>query len=277
MKNFSFLPLLAFFFVACSVDNEDLQESDNQILTLNAEYSASELCGTTTTNYFDDFGSVQVMTEEGELVITVTGLDGASLLATKVHIVTDPAEFPTVGQGNLPPGQMDHKRSFDPAVESYTFRFDLEEYQAGNIYIATQSTFSDEGVVKETWAGNIAGNSGNWHYFEYELGPCEPSPCEGIAGGDQVYTTTVDTFMFFWGQSPSRLRTFFQGYILEKGVNRLGTYDPDPATFFYEIRDAEDKTGTYTTTYTLTTEDGCTDTAQLTLHLISDSPAAAVQ
>lgn len=272
MKKFTLLPLLAFFFMACSVDNEDLQQSDNQIFTLNSEYSADELCGTTTTNYFDDFGSVQVMTEDDSLVVTISALDGASLLATKLHIVNDPSKFPTVGQGNLSPGRMDHKRSFDPAVASYSFKFSLEDYEAGNIYIATQSTFSDEGVVKETWAGNIAGNSGNWHYFEYELGPCEPSPCEGIAGGDNTLTLTVDQYLARWDGDQSRTRTLFQGYILDRGVDRTGTYDPTPEELYHVIKATDSMLGTYDTTYTLTDKDGCSDSAELSLVLISSTP-----
>lgn len=274
MKKINFLPLLAFVFIACSVDNEHLQDLDSQISTLNGEYSAnaeypaSELCGTNTTNYFENFGSVQVTTEDDSLVVTVTAMDGASLIATKLHIVNDPIEFPTVGQGNLPPGQMKHKRSFVPAVQSSTFKFSLEDYDAGNIYIATQSTFSDEGVVKETWAGNIAGNSGNWHYFEYELGSCEPSPCEGLAGGDNTLTLTVDHYLARFGGDQSQARTLFRGYILERGVDRSGTFDPTPEELFHVINATEGYLGTFNTTYTLTNSEGCSDSAELSLVLI---------
>lgn len=272
MKKLLLLPFVGLFFTACSVDNEELNQSEEQIHTLNAEYQADDLCGTTTTNYFDDFGSVQVKTEDGSLIVTVTALDGASLLATKLHIVDDPSQFPTVGRGNLPPGRMDHKRSFDPAVESYSFQFSLEDYEAGNIYIATQSTFFDEGVVKETWAGNIPGNSGNWHYFEYELAPCEPSPCEGLAGGDNTLTLTVDQYIARWDGNQSRTRTLFQGYILERGVDRTGTYEPTPEQLYHVIRATEGMLGTYSTTYTLTTPEGCSDSAELSLVIISATP-----
>ena len=182
MKKLLFLPLMGLLFTACSVDNEDLDLHENQIHNLNAAYNVAEFCGEMTSYSYGDFGRIEVVNDGNTLFVTIVASEGSSLANAKLHIANGLSGFPTVGQGNLPPGQMNDNEDFSPAIESYTFEFDLNDF-AGftdsdgdghqELSIASQSTFISGDTSHESWAGDISGNSGGWSYFGYEIQQCE--------------------------------------------------------------------------------------------------------
>lgn len=260
MKKLFLLPLLGLFFMGCSVDNEDLNLPENQIQDLNAAYSMGEPCGDATSFYFNDKGHIEVVNDEHKLYVTIIAGEGSFISNTKLHLANGLSGFPTVGQGNLPPGQMDYNEDFNSDQTTYTFEFDLTEftefadedgdgYQEISIASKTDFTNGDGG-----WAGDFSGNSGGWSYFNYEIQPCEvgEDPCAGI--DDPIYEEVCPSDI----NNPSLLgfTNFYKNQIfLNTDFTTItGSFNPTLADLHAEFL-ADGPVGTWTTYYTVTTED----------------------
>lgn len=247
MKKFFLLPIMGLLFMACSVDNEDLNLQDNQINTLDAQINAVEdveVCGESESHDFEEHGEIIVMNDESNLYVTVSSWNG-SLANTKLHIADDFEDFPTVGQGNLPPGQMDYQVSFEDGEEHYTFTFPLNELDSdGCVYIASQTSFSGG---SSSWAGDLEGNKGNWSYFEYCVQSCEvvePPVCPG-----DIYNELCSSQI----TNPNLLgfENYFKNLVFANTDETAitGTFNPTIAELL-EQYNQDGPLGTYSTSYT---------------------------
>ncbi|WP_029036040.1 hypothetical protein [Salinimicrobium xinjiangense] len=258
-----YLLIVIFALASCSVDNEEIISEAGTLETLNA---VVEIDGCESESYsFANAGAIEVINDSDFLYVSIVANDMYALNHTKLHVADSEADFPTVGKGNLPPGKMEYKESFEPAVESYTFKFPLSDYE-GCIFIASQSVFSNGAGSGTYWAGDIAGASGNWAYFEYCIQVCEPQdpPCDLDAGPDNSKTITYSEAAAL--PSWDEVRKLYLS-LLEPGVSRNGSFDP---SIWDIINDFNERgVGTYTTTYTIT--DGeCSDSVELSIIVVPD-------
>lgn len=183
MKKMFLLAISGLFIVACSVENEDVlpQDGINSLNSLFTNTNDADPCGTMMTHDFQDYGEIVVMNDDQNLYITVRADAGSSILNSKLHIADGSGNFPTRGQGNLPPGQMEFNENFEVDRESHTFTFDLSSYDGfgdedgdglPEIAIASFTTFATGDTTNEIWAGDIYGKQGNWYHFVYEIQEC---------------------------------------------------------------------------------------------------------
>lgn len=257
--------LFVFFtLVSCSVDNEEILLETGNLETLNA---VVEISGCESEFYsFGNAGVIEVINDSDFLYISIIASGGYELGLSKLHIAHSEDAFPTVGQGNLPPGKMEYKESFKPAVGSYTFKISLSDYE-GCIYIASQSVFSNSTGSGTYWAGDIHGTSGNWSYFEYCIQVCETQdpPCELNAGPDNSIRLTLSEAAAV--PSWDEVRKLYLS-LLADGVSRSGTFDP---SIWDIINDFNERgVGTYTTTYTIT-EGECSDSVELSIIVVPEN------
>lgn len=259
MKKLLFLAFCFSSFISCTGDNSDLNLQNDSLLEINAHV---EVLGCNSAFFsYANLGKMVITTDEKNLYVTVIASQGFSLQNTKLHIAETLEGFPTVGQGNLSPGQMEYNLDFSPEIGHYPFIFPLSQYD-GCIYIASQSAFSNGQSTTSLWAGGILGDKGGWSYFEYCVQECPPS-CEPVnLGPDRVIEITqVDV---------EKLRT--DGAVAAVYLRPLGEISWE-GTFYPTIRQlveryAEEGPGDYITEYTAG-EDKCTDTVELTLRIIS--------
>ena len=289
MKKNLLLPLLLLI-VGCSADNEELlvPETQTQALELQAETFSTvaasmtaDYCGTTSYP-FGEYGDLEVKHDGYYLYVSIIAREGYDIVDTKLDLESREDYFPLVGNGNLPPGKMEHKFNFDSGTNSYTFpAFDLAKDIKGTlISIASKTTFTDGVNTFSSWTGPIKGNSGNWSYLNYEVKTC----CEmANAGADkeltisqELYDTKIRTS--YW------LRRVFLYDMLEPGVVRSGTLSPTASYLDQMYNDWSGQGGgdidlpyranlteeghlILRSTYTLG-EGACADKAVLTLYVI---------
>ena len=253
---------------SCSVDQDELGLENNQILEANAVIEV-EGCEVSTYN-FGDAGIVEVTNDnEGTLFVTIKANEGYDLDKTRLHVINASDDFPTVGQGNLPPSRMEWVESFDLGVDHYTFEIDLANY-GPNLSVASFSTFTGEGGSNSYWAGDFNVKYGNWAYFNYDVQLCEvfEDPCNYIQG--EEYSTSLSFEEVTDGRFPSEvsIRDFYFALIEEDGITNKGTFSPSIAAVRDEWdiikKDISNFPYDLTTIYTVSKGD-CTDSVRLTL------------
>lgn len=248
---FLLLPLLAF--TSCSIDEDEMINLEDSLTELNASY-LDEGCDMVIVDYFSDYGQIHVTNDNENLYITVAANDGYSLENVKLHIAEDYAEFPTVGNGNLPPGQMKINEEFSPAVEYHTFILLLEDYNFGDdqIVIASKADFTDDKGSYSSWAGNIPGLKGDWFYLEYEIQNCTivEDPCENYY--EDIFTSLCSSSVN--NLNLLGVTNYFKNQIfLNTDLTAItGTFSPSMAEMM-ELIQNEGLEGTYTTTYSVET------------------------
>lgn len=273
------LPIVLLFFGACSVDDA-LDEQKTEINEMNVIVEDSG-CEVITYN-FGEVGQIEVTNDAEHLFVTIASTaEGFNLSNTKLHISSTESGFPTVGQGNLPPGQMDHQIDFEPNIESYTFKFPISDLSQC-VYIASQSTFSNGVDSVTTWAGDHQVKYGKWAYLKYCIQDCVPA-CE------TVYTGPSDLFgsILYTEAKPigsiDEIRKIFSNLILQTGeywgtsaeLGDFSRYSPSISALIEEFKSELGEpfdTYDFTTTYTYGSGD-CSGTINLTITVIDDRDA----
>lgn len=255
MKKLFILLLPMLVFTSCSIDEDETGIYENPITDLNAEVQ-NEGCDMIIVDYFGDYGEIHITNDNENLYITVAANEGLSLKNVKLHVADDYAGFPTVGNGNLPPGQMDINRSFHPAVENYTFTFSLEDYDFENdeIVIAAKADFTNGAQSSSSWAGDIPGPKGNWFYLTYDLQKCTvvEDPCANYY--NNIYTSVCSGSVN--NLTLLGVTNYFKNQIfLNTDLTTItGTFSPSMAEMLVLIQNGGLE-GTYTTTYSVETSE----------------------
>lgn len=289
MKNFYLLPLLIFF-IGCSVDNEELLVSENELqalelqadlLTTTVETTSPITCGTATYP-FSEYGYLTITHDGSNVYVTITAREGYDLVDIKFDLVSGEDSFPLVGNGNLPPGKMEHKFTLETGTDSFTFpAFGFADDLFGTyISIASKTTFTDGVSNFSSWVGPIKGNSGDWSYLQYKIETC----CE-MANAGKDFTRVIEeaTYESSIGYA-AKLRSYLLDQIkLEDPTASLsGTFEPTAGILDQTYNDWSGQGGgdanlpmeiddqgrlVLKTTYTVG-EGSCADTADIILYIV---------
>lgn len=255
MKKLLLLLLPMLVFTSCSIEEDETGIYDDPITDLNATLQ-SEGCDIVIVESYKDFGQIHVTNDNENLYITIAANDGYLLENIKLHIADNYSGFPTVGKGNLPPGQMDINQNYNPSVEEHSFSFSLNEYafEDNQIYIASKADFTDGTETFSSWAGDMPGAQGNWYYMEYNVQECSivQDPCENYYDNVQkdLCSSEVDNI------SLTGVRNYFKNQVFQNtGLTTItGTFNPTMEEMLALI-EADNLEGTYTTNYTVITQE----------------------
>lgn len=261
MKKIFLVPLFALFFISCSVDDEGLDLDAQQVLEKNAVLEV-EGCETQSRS-FGNTGELRVTNDKHNFFITIMASSGFNLSKVRLHIGNTLQDFPLVGQGNLPPGQMEHQEDFTSAIDSHTFVIPLNQYDKC-FYIAANAVFSNDANSISLWAGDLEGPKGKWSYFQYCEQLCSPG-CESVdAGKDNTIRISYSEAAAI--ESWDEVRKLYLS-LLEPNVSRNGTFDPTIWDLIKKFN--EQGEGEYNTMYTIG-EGNCTDSVVLTIIVEED-------
>ena len=246
-------------FMACSVEEVE-EDSEFGFQELDA---VVEIQGCDVVSFdYDQAGHIEVTNDQDSLYISIISADNHLLHGTKLHIANSYDDFPTVGQGNLPPGQMDQQENFSPEVERITYSYSLSEYDKC-IYVASYSSFISGSENISSWAGDISGKKGNWSYFQYCIQDCVPT-CDVNAGSDNSMTISLSQANAI--ADSEEVRELYLS-LLDNGVSREGSFKPSIVNRVFTFH--SEGAGDYPTVYTVG-EGECTDSAILTIRVIAD-------
>lgn len=258
MKKYLLLIIMLFCLVACSVDDQELENSNLNLQELNATY-ISDGCSVTTFDY-GTFGKIEVRNDRHSLYISIFATGENTLSASSLHIADNYAGFPTIGKGNLQPAKMEHQVSFGPGTKEHSFHFPLSDFNE-TMVIASYTTFNGN---ENIWAGDNAVRQGNWAYFNNKI---NEHPIN--AGPDSSTTITLSEAIAL--PSWDEVRKLY-AHQLAPGVDRTsGTYNPSiwEMIHYYNTLEGDSKLGDFSTTYTLGTGE-CTDSVILTVKVVED-------
>ena len=256
MKKLLLLLLPMLVITSCSIQEDETGMYDDPIKDLNA-IAQDEGCDIVIVKFFEDFGQIHVTNDNENLYITVAANEGYSLENIKLHIADEYSGFPTVGKGNLPPGQMDVNQNFSPFAQEHSFSFSLDEYnfEDNQIYIASKADFTNGKDTFSSWAGNLSGGQGNWNYMEYDVQECSivQDPCENLYPDleNTVCLTSLNNLTL------QGVKAYYNSMV---SVNTdlspsQGSYSPTLDEIFNEITDSNNQpiTGSYSTIFSIET------------------------
>ena len=271
MKKVTLLFILGISTVACSVDPNELIIIEHELGELNAS-SEINVCEPETFT-FDQVGKIDVTNDDPNLFVKAVALEGYSLIDFKLHVANEFEDFPIVGQGNLPPGQMEHQRSFSPGKSDDTFTLSLGGLN-DCVLIAAKATFQKENDIVEVWAGledGNAGDAGNWYYFEYCERECVVTTCN--AGSNNTITVPLSRASVYFSQThpkdATKLIHFFKDRVITEDADYPGSFEPSLLTLINQFNSGNG-VDTYSTVYTVTNGE-CVDSAELTINVYDDS------
>lgn len=276
MKNV-LLPIVMLFLASCSVEKDDLHESEIQLSDFNA-IVVIDGCAVDSYN-FENVGKIEVTNDTETLYVTIASTtENFDLVNTKLHVSNSESGFPTVGRGNLPPGKMEYNKDFQSNVKSYTFEFPLVDL-GGCIFIASQSTFSNGEKSVTSWAGDINVKYGNWSYFQYCIQECTPACEDPVYTGPSVLTGSINYTEVISIESVDEARKFLANLILQSGyysgteteLGDFSRYSPSIVELIDEFnaRNEANLFDDVITTYSYGTGE-CAGTIELVLKIIDD-------
>ena len=258
--------LMLFFclsFFGCSVEDDGLENIETlRELDYSLDSSSCEPVVYNPTNSLE----VKITNDENNLYITLNALDGSFLNKAAIHLASNENGFPTVGKGNLPHPKMEHQITFDPNTTSITLPYSIQNFDECPVIAAFITTTKGE-QASSSWVGDSIGESGDWNYFEYCLQDCSVAdPCEGFtAGSDKTVEWTLSQANAF--PSYNYIENLLKAS-LQAGVSWNGTFSPSIRYLVENEYDSENP-GTYTVTYTVSTEN-CVDSMKFTINIVEE-------
>ncbi|WP_324719422.1 hypothetical protein [Salinimicrobium sp. HB62] len=252
MKKLLLLLLPMLLLTSCSIEEPEV--SEDSIKDLNASFQA-EGCDIVILEYFGDYGQLHITNDNENLYLLIAAEDGFALENLKLHIAEDYSGFPTVGKGNLPPGQMEINLDFSPSVQYHELVFSLEELNFGDnqkIVLAAKGDFTDGTESYASWVGDIQGPNGNWFYMNYDIQECPivEDPCENYYSNvsSTLCTAQVDDISLLGVTNYYKNQIFLSTSL--KTIT--GTFNPTMAELLDQIKSGS-LAGEYNTVYTVDT------------------------
>lgn len=261
MKTKLLMLIFVIFATSCSVDSDSLISETP--VGANWEPAAAVEAGFADLYELGDFGQLSVSNTEHEIWVEITTAN-ASIEKLSYQFTNSVQDFPTSGNKNLQPAQLENKISFGKGVDVYSFSYPLTE-DIESINLAVNITFKRANTKTSVWVGDILGNENHsWKYLEYYIQNSTPSVCNVNAGSDKTINMSYQDAAAI--ESWDEVRKLYLS-LLDEGVDRAGSFDP---SIWDLINDFNTRgAGSYTTKYTLA-EGECSDSALLTVNVISD-------
>jgi hypothetical protein len=261
MRRFLFFILVLFSLGACSVEDQELEDSAIFTQELNATYESGD-CVVTTFD-FSTLGYLEIRNDRDSIYVSVYATGQNDLSAISFDIANNFSGFPIVGKGNLQSNRMEYQESFGVGLNQHSYRFSLNDFNE-SVVIACYATFN---TSESHWVGDIEVKQGNWKYVEYQI---KEHPVNAGPDNSRTMTESAATALPSWDE----VRKVYAG-MLAPGVDRSsGTYSPSIWAIINDFNDPnrESKLGEYSTIYTLGSGD-CTDSVELTLTVEADEAA----
>ncbi|MBZ9729060.1 hypothetical protein LB467_05130 [Salegentibacter sp. JZCK2] len=258
MKNVLILVCMAAFLSSCSVEDQPVNESELNELDLLIERDGCSIYSFE----FDEVGQLEVRSFYDYLSIKFSSKQNYSLKKLNLHFAERLEDFP-LNKIGLIPGRMEHKYNYDDNTYETEITFPLDEVP-DSFLMAAYAVMESPTDKFKGWAGDIAGEEGDWSYAEYEV-----KEFSFYAGTDQMREISISDAEAL--PSWDAVRKVYAG-MLDAGVDRNnGTYEPSIWDIINDFNDPgrESKLGDYTTIYTLGTGE-CSDSVELTLRVIPD-------
>ncbi|TQI70426.1 hypothetical protein JM79_1336 [Gramella sp. Hel_I_59] len=269
MKNI-FLLLFIISITACSVDNE-VGGLTNEMEQVNLEGTISNEC-TWSTYDFEDYGIVSVIDDNDIIYVKLVGIEGYTVDNAKLHAAKISSKgsrtinFPTVGNGNLPPGKMEFQKNAEAGSNEILFELDKSNYNTSEILIAVKATFIRGENSFSAWAGDEEGKKGDWLYFQYDFQNCEQCKEDVYVGPDYDITFT-NAYQVENLNTGAKIDRFFENLLLDKGADLGGTYTP---TVTQVKQDFQNGVTYFEINYTI--EDGiCEDSATILINVVDSA------
>ncbi len=224
---------------ACSVDTE-ISDLNSEYEELNATVNISEEDCSWISYDFEEYGQVSVINDEDLIYIKLVASSGYELTSAKMHAAevsesgSRTGNFPTVGNGNLPPGKMEFNKDAVAGSNEIIFELDKLKYDSSEILIAVQATFTQGEHTFSAWAGDEEGKAGGWLYFQYDFQNCEQCKEEVYAGPDYDITFTT-AYQMKDLDTGAKIDRFFANLVTENENNDItllqGTFEPSIQDF----------------------------------------------
>lgn len=273
MRNLFLVVIAGLLFGACSVNNEELEMSENKIQEFNALVDIAG-CDSNLFELKDDntsVGSFEVTNDQDYLYISLVAAEGFYLTESKLQVGNTIDDFP-MNNGGIIPGKLDKENNIDfgTGVKSYTYKFHLDDFNLDSdcMSIASLVTFNGvDGKTYKAWAGDMQAGKNDSRYLDY----CLCNPCSVDAGSPNSITRDLQ-YVLDELNTPKDIRYEYL-MLLDEGVPEDGTFEPS----IQDIIDAyallpDPKTGTFPTVYTVTGEaengDTCSDSTTLTIFIV---------
>jgi len=270
--------LFILFFIisitACSVDNE-VGDFINEVEQFNLEATTLNEC-TWSTYDFEEYGAVSVIDDNEIVYVKIEGSVGYTLTSAKFHAAkisskgSRTSNFPTVGNGNLPPGKMEFQKDAESGSNEIIFELDKSKYDTSEILIAVQANFTDGTEFSEVWAGDEEGKAGGWLYFQYDFQNCEQCEEEVYAGPDYDITFTT-AYQMKNLNTGAKIDRFFANLVTENENNDInllqGAFKPSIQEFKNAFQEGERN---FEITYAVG-EGNCEDSATIKITVVEST------
>lgn len=273
MRNLFLVVIAGLLFGACSVNNEDLEMSENKIQEFNA---LVDIAGCDS-NLFEledgdtSLGSFEVTNDEDYLYISLFAAEGFYLAKSKLQVANTFDDFPMNNVGIIS-GKLkkENNRDFNNEINQYTYKFLLSELdlEADCMSITSLVTFKgQDGKSYKAWAGNIQPGKNDSRYLDY----CVCNPCSIDAGSSNFKTIDLAYVLKEFNANVDVRNEYLS--LLDEGVPKDGTFNPTIAEIVKLYAKVPDpKIGTFSTEYTVTTVaengDTCSDSTTLTIIIV---------
>jgi len=273
MRNYFNAVMLGLLLMGCSVDNDETNFNNDQLLTAN---SVLEVDGCESVNYklFNSadnaLGEFVITNDKDNLYLNFAAVDGLLINEIVWEVALDESQLP-INNGGVIAGQLDHKMKFTSGTKSYDVTIPLSDFgdfeNLTDFVVAAKVNYTNS-LQQEfsVWVGDqMVGKKGSKILVYTICVPQEEPVCVAYAGADNSVTYTkrqVDAIV----DTAEDVENLYKG-LLEDGVSRSGTFNPTIKAIlnsYYTVSKYQD----FKTIYTVTNElngEMCSDSVELTL------------
>ena len=269
MKNYYFITaMLGLLFMGCSVDNDEVNFNNDQIITANSVIEVDG-CESITFEFPSYLGEFVITNDNDDLYLNFLANEGFLIYEIRWEVMPSEADLP-INSNGINPARLDQRDKFNSGISYHGETVALSDFgmDPGYVIVAAEVTFKNSLDQKFiAWVGNESEFKNDSNFLVYDV--CTPTSdpvCIANAGADNSIEYTyseVDDLV----DTVEDVENLYKS-LLDEGVSRSGTFSPtiNEIVKFQAIE--ANRYGDFTTTYTVTNDlngETCSDSAELTL------------